>query len=263
MALPDSNYKNLAAAVIPNPGATTDTSITISATDGATFPNAPFFATIMPIDKIANSTNSEIVEVTAVNTSGANTTFTVTRAQRDTSAISWNANGAVITHAVYTEDVTPLQDAAFIGQELSTPTDVAYVATENIQDGAVTPDKIATSTYSTNEQVVGEWIDGNPLYRKVISGTYVPTTTRRVTILTVDNTIETLVSVSGSVTLNSGATQSFVPGQSLYDASKNLLVSSTVAYNGESINLVTINVNTSSTSQYPYNIVVEYTKTTD
>lgn len=144
--MPDSNYKNLASAVIPTAGTTSDNSVVISATDGATFPSAPFYATIMPATGLANATNSEIVKVTAVATAGANTTFTVTRAQRNTSAISWSANGAIICHTVYTEDVAPLKDAAFIGSVLSTPSSVAYVATDNIQDGAVTSQKIDYTT---------------------------------------------------------------------------------------------------------------------
>ena len=146
MSMPDSNYKNLASAVIPTAGTTSDSSVVISATDGATFPSAPFYATIMPATGLANATNSEIVKVTAVATAGANTTFTVTRAQRNTSAISWSANGAIICHTVYTEDVAPLKDAAFIGSVLSTPSSVAYVATDNIQDGAVTSQKIDWTT---------------------------------------------------------------------------------------------------------------------
>lgn len=41
------------------------------------------------------------------------------------------------------------------------------IDTNAIQDGAVTSDKIESATYSTSEQVVGTWVDGKPLYRKV------------------------------------------------------------------------------------------------
>lgn len=41
------------------------------------------------------------------------------------------------------------------------------VDTNAIQDGAVTSSKIDSATYKTEEQVVGTWIDGKPLYRKV------------------------------------------------------------------------------------------------
>lgn len=45
------------------------------------------------------------------------------------------------------------------------------VTTNMIADGAVTPAKIASSTYSTSEQAVGTWIDGKTIYRKVVTVT--------------------------------------------------------------------------------------------
>jgi hypothetical protein len=56
--------------------------------------------------------------------------------------------------------------------------DVGVLGASNIADGAitnvkiadsaVTSDKIDSATYSTEEQVVGTWINGKPLYRKVV-----------------------------------------------------------------------------------------------
>lgn len=168
-----SNYKNLASTVLENSGQTTDTSITMPSTTAALFPTPPFYATIMPTNSgLANGSNSEIVEVTAATTSGANTIFSISRAQRGTSAISWDANEAILSHAIYT------QDMPFIDDVLSTPSSVAYVATDNIQtsavttpkiaDGAVTSDKIdwATHTYSTTEKVVGTDTDGKTIYER-------------------------------------------------------------------------------------------------
>lgn len=134
-----SNYKNLASTVLGNSGQTTDTSIVVPSTTAAIFPTPPFYATIMPTNVgLVNSSNSEIVEVTASTTSGSDTTFTVSRAQRGTSAISWNAHEAILSHAIYT------QDMPFIDSTLSTPSSVAYVATDNIQTSAVTTAKIAS-----------------------------------------------------------------------------------------------------------------------
>lgn len=42
---------------------------------------------------------------------------------------------------------TMLEEGVFEGPELSEPSSVAYVATDNIQDGAVTSDKIDFTTY--------------------------------------------------------------------------------------------------------------------
>lgn len=65
-----------------------------------------------------------------------------------------------------------LAEGVFEGETLSTPTDVDYVSTDNIQDGAVTPEKASFTTYSTSEQVVGTWIDGKTIYRKTLEQNY-------------------------------------------------------------------------------------------
>ena len=66
-----------------------------------------------------------------------------------------------------------VQSKAEIGSVLSTPSNVAYVGTNNIVDGAVTEEKLGLS-YSTSEQATGKtWIDGKPIYRKVVEKTTV------------------------------------------------------------------------------------------
>lgn len=64
-----------------------------------------------------------------------------------------------------------LEEGVFEGPELSEPSTVAYVATDNIQDGAVTSDKIDWTTYSSSPVKVGTWIDGKELWRKTITAT--------------------------------------------------------------------------------------------
>lgn len=128
MLMPDSNYKNLASAVLENAGTTSDTSITMASTYAANFPDVPFFATIMPTTDLPSGSNSEIVKVTASSTSGSNTTFTITRAQRGTSAISWSAGQAVLSHSVYVEDVESQRIGVYIANYTSTPaTPVTFV----------------------------------------------------------------------------------------------------------------------------------------
>lgn len=99
------NYKNLASITLQNAGLTTDTTITIPTSDASILPQTPFYATIMPVTQLANNSNSEIIIATGSTTSGTNTILSVTRAQRNTSAISWNAGEAVLTQAVYVEDI--------------------------------------------------------------------------------------------------------------------------------------------------------------
>lgn len=99
------NYKNLASITLQNAGLATDNTITIPTFDASILPQTPFYATIMPVTQLANNSNSEIIIATGSTTSGTNTILSVTRAQRNTSAISWNAGEAVLTQAVYVEDI--------------------------------------------------------------------------------------------------------------------------------------------------------------
>lgn len=106
MATFNYNKVNLAAAQIPSAITASQTSITVDASESALFPTVPFFATIMPAGGVPNTLNSEIVQVTAVNTtSGA---LTITRAQRGTTAKAQD-EGAVIMNGVYIEDLAQAQ----------------------------------------------------------------------------------------------------------------------------------------------------------
>ena len=106
MATFNYNKVNLAAAQIPSAITASQTSITVDASESALFPTVPFFATIMPAGGVPNTLNSEIVQVTAVNTtSGA---LTITRAQRGTTAKAQD-EGAVIMNGVYIEDLSQSQ----------------------------------------------------------------------------------------------------------------------------------------------------------
>lgn len=105
MESPNSNYKNLASILLINAGNSSDATIVVDDADAAIMPSAPFYATIMPTTELANITNSEIVYVTASSSSGGETTYTVSRGQRGTTAQSWDAGKAVMTQAVYTQDV--------------------------------------------------------------------------------------------------------------------------------------------------------------
>ena len=106
MATFNHNKANLAAAQIPSAITASQTSITVDASESALFPTVPFFATIMPAGGVPNTLNSEIVQVTAVDTtSGA---LMITRAQRSTTAKAQD-EGAVIMNGVYIEDLAQSQ----------------------------------------------------------------------------------------------------------------------------------------------------------
>lgn len=106
MATFNFNKVNLAAAQIPSAITASQTSITVDASESALFPTVPFFATIMPAGGVPNTLNSEIVQVTAVNTSTG--VLTITRAQRSTTAKAQD-EGAVIMNGVYIEDLAQAQ----------------------------------------------------------------------------------------------------------------------------------------------------------
>lgn len=106
MATFNFNKANLAAAQIPASITSSQTSITVDSGDAATFPTPPFFATIMPAGGVPNTINSEIVQVTAVNTSTG--VLTITRAQRGSTAKQQD-EGAVIMNGVYIEDLAQSQ----------------------------------------------------------------------------------------------------------------------------------------------------------
>ena len=54
-----------------------------------------------------------------------------------------------------------------------------------------------STSYSNTEEVVGTWIDGKPIYRKVITHTISDTTATNVTIATNISNMETLVNARG------------------------------------------------------------------
>lgn len=76
-----ANFAVSAVATAPSP-ASTGTSLTVTAGDGAGFPTPPFNATVWPPGQIPSHTNAEIVRVTAIATD----TLTFVRTQEGTSA---------------------------------------------------------------------------------------------------------------------------------------------------------------------------------
>lgn len=259
MATFDYNRANLGAASLSSPITAAATTATVGASDAATFPTAPFYATIMPVGKTPNQLNSEIVQVTA-NNSG---TLGLVRAQRGTTAKAFDA-GALVMNGVYIQD---LEQAQAVGKSFfsatlasgvyyindsrvpTTPADgdsirvvfgsnwtsgtpqlslnngtaaniyagnnltsgnastttnamvksgVIYeltyyngnwyvlnlvannsITSDNIADNAVTYKKASFTEYSTTEKVIGTWIDGKPLYRKVVNFGALPNATTK------------------------------------------------------------------------------------
>ena len=106
-------------------------------------------------------------------------------------------------------------------------------------------------TYSTEEKIIGKWIDGKPVYQKTIAGTF----TDGDTIL---SNVDTMVNVYGTM-LTSGVWRA-IPYYEIYN-NKNFI--STVRRNNNSSNLtVSIEVEGNKVSA-TCRITILYTKTTD
>lgn len=114
MATFDYNRTNLGAATLSSSITAAATTATVGASDAATFPTAPFYATIMPVGETPNQLNSEIVQVTA-NNSGA---LGLVRAQRGTTAKAFDA-GALVMNGVYIQD---LEQAQAVGKSFFSAT---------------------------------------------------------------------------------------------------------------------------------------------
>lgn len=97
-----ANKADLATSTVltaPSP-ATSGTSVVVQSGHGARFPTAPFYATAHPDGQAPTLDNSEIVYISAKSTD----TFTITRAQKGTSAQSI-AVGWRISNAIYAGDL--------------------------------------------------------------------------------------------------------------------------------------------------------------
>lgn len=94
-----ANKANLAATVLSSGVSSGATSISV--VSASMLPTASFYATISPAGGMSDTQNSEIVLVTAIS----GNTLTVERAQRGTTAKSFEA-GAVIFNGVYVHDVS-------------------------------------------------------------------------------------------------------------------------------------------------------------
>lgn len=117
------------------------------------------------------------------------------------------------------------------------------------QLGTNTNDINALNTYSTSEQIIGTWINGKPIYRKVLTGTTVIGSTL---VFTIPN-IETFVELSGIIKVQ----DNYVNPLPFYE---NAEVFGRIQCLGNNITVIT------SSSEYANGstmIIAKYTKTTD
>ncbi len=121
-----------------------------------------------------------------------------------------------------------------------------------IEDGIYQANKI--NNYSTNEQVIGTWVDGKPLYRKVLSTGTLPNNGILTIPYNVDN-LKRILKVSGIA--YGGTYGLLLPASNSISSS---VINVYINYGVKAIEIQTYSDRTSYTEGY---ITIEYTKTTD
>ena len=111
-------------------------------------------------------------------------------------------------------------------------------------------------SYSTTETLTGgKWIDGKKIYRRVFTGLTAPSTTSWTTVISTGlENVDTMVKIYGHMVTNDNyqidlpwAEQGYTIVHRFYNTNKSVL----------------IKLNSSSFYNYPYTLILEYTKTTD
>lgn len=105
-------HANLASSLVVTPPspATSGTSLTVTAGQGALFPAVPFNCTVCPAATFPTTTNAEIVRVTAI----VGDTFTITRAQESTTAKAI-LTGYFIGNSITVKVLTDIENAIGAG----------------------------------------------------------------------------------------------------------------------------------------------------
>lgn len=144
-----ANKANLANSVLFAPLSDSDTTLEVYTGDGALFPAVPFYMTISPKNKWSRKINSEIVEVTAV----VGDTFTITRAQKGTTAMEFSY-GDLVANGIYVEDLTETKDEA-VSQALQAMMPVGFVVTLGVSTNPATLYGFGTWAAIAGRVVVG------------------------------------------------------------------------------------------------------------
>ena len=103
------NDKNLASGVLASSVASSATTLSVNCGTGSSstltgvWPSVPFYVTVMPASPsagVANSLDSEIMQVTAITSDGSTVTMTVSRGKKGTTAKSFG-EGSIVTNGIY------------------------------------------------------------------------------------------------------------------------------------------------------------------
>ena len=110
-------------------------------------------------------------------------------------------------------------------------------------------------TYSTEEQVVGTWVDGKPIYQKTLQGQYGTNATNGNTLATY---VDTLVHAFGTISIGN---YNYAIPYHIYDSTTNTLTYSEISLLNNS--LIFNYYKSGSLSKTAISITIQYTKTTD
>ena len=122
-------------------------------------------------------------------------------------------------------------------------------------------EKMYYDNYSTNEKVIGKWIDGRNLYRKVITITSINTNANATDVSISLANLNEIVNIGGSVRTNSGQ---YKPVASIYIDGKG--VQSIYIFSVYTVSSTTLTVSYGDWWKNVFgkaNIIIEYTKTID
>lgn len=148
-----ANKANLANSVLFAPLSDSDTELQVYTGDGALFPAAPFYLTISPKNRWSRKINSEIVLVTSVD----DDTFTITRAQKGTTAMEFSY-GDLVANGIYVEDLEDTKDDAVteaVAAALQAMMPVGFVVTLGVSTNPNTLYGFGTWTAIAGRVVVG------------------------------------------------------------------------------------------------------------
>ena len=134
--------------------------------------------------------------------------------------------------------------------------EIKEVVNNNATETSTNTTKITNlQTYSTNETNTGQiWIDGKPIYRKVVDLGSLGSQTQ----ISYGNQIDTITSFSGYIYQDNGGNMSLIEYTSSLWRAITYAVSS-----HHTMNVLINRSNTSAWSDWKLKIVIEYTKTTD
>lgn len=139
------------------------------------------------------------------------------------------------------------------------------LTTSNISAGdeaKITSDKVDFTTYTTEEQVVGKWINGKTIYRKCYTGTITITANTRVNVdLEANSPIEDIISVGGCMGYSSGTAKGRNSIPSAESNTSGVMTNFSVVYLvADSNTLRLTRFSNADRGAQPYAVWVEYTK---